>query len=211
MNVYAQSTGSIKNARSSEFFLTPPSNLNVLPQDHGRSFVLNWQDNSLNETGFKIERSLDYYGQDWVEIATVNANITSYVDSKIAIPDYSFYQYRIKAYNPYDVSEISNVKMVPCAPSGKVYGYARLPNSANVHPNTVVMLKPNTYGYGTQDYTTNTDATGYFEFNDVLRKVTSSGGNIYWVQYKLYINGIPASPEIQLKDPFVLRQDAFSS
>ncbi|HVV73393.1 MAG TPA: LamG-like jellyroll fold domain-containing protein, partial [Verrucomicrobiae bacterium] len=56
---------------------------------------LTWTDNSLNETGFKIERSPD--GSNFVEIATVATNTTGYTDGGLMAM--TAYFYRVRAYN----------------------------------------------------------------------------------------------------------------
>lgn len=56
---------------------------------------LAWTDPSLDETGFKIERSLD--GTNFTQIASVPANSTNYTDSGLAT--ITAYFYRIRAYN----------------------------------------------------------------------------------------------------------------
>ncbi|HXS67641.1 MAG TPA: fibronectin type III domain-containing protein, partial [Candidatus Polarisedimenticolia bacterium] len=57
---------------------------------------LAWTDNSLDETGFKIERSPD--GTNFVQIAAVAANTTSYSDATGLMPMTAYY-YRIHADN----------------------------------------------------------------------------------------------------------------
>jgi len=77
--------------------------------------LLEWLDNSDNETGFKIEHSLN--GVDgWTQIADLGTNITSYgvtllkdgVDSTVV----NFF--RIKAYNGAGDSGYSNIANVTC-------------------------------------------------------------------------------------------------
>ena len=57
---------------------------------------INWQDNSSNEDGFKIERSLDG-GATWTEIDTVGADEVSY--SNTGLTANTEYCYRVRAYN----------------------------------------------------------------------------------------------------------------
>ncbi len=57
---------------------------------------LAWRDNSYNEIGFKIERSLTGIG-DWVQIATVTAGVVAY--SNIELERGTTYYYRVCAYN----------------------------------------------------------------------------------------------------------------
>jgi hypothetical protein len=56
---------------------------------------LAWTDLANNETGFRIERSLD--GSSFSEIATVNANTTSFAD--VGLSRLTTYSYRAAAYN----------------------------------------------------------------------------------------------------------------
>ena len=51
--------------------------------------TLTWNDNSDNETGFAIERKTD--SSSYSEIATVDANSSSYIDSEINDTDTFYY------------------------------------------------------------------------------------------------------------------------
>lgn len=66
---------------------------------------LAWTDNSNNELGFKVERSLD--GQAFTEIATVAPNVTTYSDSTVAAA--TLYFYRVFAFNNFGNSAPTNV------------------------------------------------------------------------------------------------------
>jgi hypothetical protein len=66
---------------------------------------LSWQDNSGNETGFKIERKPCSSGT-WSQIASVAANVTSYQDTGLAAA--TCYAYRVRAYNGCGDSAYSN-------------------------------------------------------------------------------------------------------
>ena len=57
--------------------------------------ALSWNDNSNNETGFKIERSLD--NANWTEVGTAGANTTSYTDTGLNAN--TQYYYRLTAIN----------------------------------------------------------------------------------------------------------------
>lgn len=83
------------------------------PTSHG-SVHLTWKDNSDNETGFVIERC-DRIFRDihsakltascrglWKIVATVGANVTTYVDNTVAVNQ--TYIYRVKATNPFGAS-----------------------------------------------------------------------------------------------------------
>ncbi|MBN1669829.1 MAG: fibronectin type III domain-containing protein [Kiritimatiellae bacterium] len=79
---------------------------------------VNWSDNSNNETGFKLERSLN--GSTWSQITQPAANATTYTDSGLAAA--TKYYYRVRAYNSAGDSGYSNVgsattgETVPSAP-----------------------------------------------------------------------------------------------
>src|SRR4029453_3339958 len=83
---------------------------------------LSWTDNSINETGFKVERSTD--GVNFTQIATVGANVKTYpATGLVASPAYPF---RLGATNAAGDSGFSNVAaattqaapVAPAAPSG---------------------------------------------------------------------------------------------
>jgi MBG domain/MBG domain (YGX type)/Viral BACON domain len=68
---------------------------------------LSWTDNSTNETGFAIERSLTS-GSGFVQIGSVAANVTAYSD--VGVPPYAgSYYYRVVATNDTDRSAPSGV------------------------------------------------------------------------------------------------------
>src|SRR5262249_39669324 len=58
--------------------------------------TLTWTDNSTNESGFKIERKTGTTGT-FAQVATVGANVTSYIDSNLT--GGATYCYRVRAYN----------------------------------------------------------------------------------------------------------------
>ena len=66
--------------------------------------TLSWNDNSTNEDGFRIERSID--GAAYAEIAVVGANTGTYQD--VTVNDSQVYTYRVRAYNAYGNSDYSN-------------------------------------------------------------------------------------------------------
>ncbi len=84
---------------------------------------LAWTDNSNNEDGFRIERSID--NLVFVEIGTVGTNTTSYSDTLLPVP--ATYYYRVRAYNSGGNSAYSNTASattaaqqapVPASPTG---------------------------------------------------------------------------------------------
>jgi hypothetical protein len=66
--------------------------------------TLKWQDNSTDELGFAIERALG--DGAFAQIATVGANVTTYVDRGLQ-PSTS-YSYRVRAWNDNGASGYSN-------------------------------------------------------------------------------------------------------
>ena len=64
-----------------------------------------WQDNSTNETGFRVQRRVDG-SADWVEIKTTLANITQYSDTELE--PRTTYHYRVRAFNNTGASGFSN-------------------------------------------------------------------------------------------------------
>lgn len=67
------------------------------------SAVLNWTDNSLNEEGFKVERSPD--GVNFAEMAVSAINASSHTDTGLAP---GTYYYRVRAFNAVGNSTYSN-------------------------------------------------------------------------------------------------------
>ncbi len=79
-----------------------------------------WQDNSDDETGFKVERSPDGTGS-WQLIATVGAGEQVYTDDDAALGCDTVYFYRVTATNAAGDSapgSVFSAKTAPCPPSG---------------------------------------------------------------------------------------------
>ncbi len=81
----------------------PPSNV-VVAATTAHSITLRWQDNSNNETGFRIYK-WGYNGAAWgfYYYASVGANVTTFTDSGLDC-DNDFNYYEISAYNEYGES-----------------------------------------------------------------------------------------------------------
>lgn len=69
---------------------------------------LTWTDNSTNETGFFIERSLN--GTSFTQIATVGANVRTY--SATGLTPNTQYFFRVRAYNSAGKSAYTNIAKV---------------------------------------------------------------------------------------------------
>ncbi len=83
-----------------------PSNLMVIAGTKSTlKMGLTWSDNSSNEIGFTIERSLD--SSIWVPIDSTAANISTYDDTTVLAS--TKYYYRVLAYNAVGNSSYSNV------------------------------------------------------------------------------------------------------
>ena len=82
---------------------------------------LTWTDNSVTETGYKIEQS-PVDNLHYTQIATVGPNVTSYTDTGLS--EGTKYYYRVRAYNAIATSAYSSEKNattlsnIPAAPSG---------------------------------------------------------------------------------------------
>jgi len=88
-----------------------PSNLRATAVSHGQ-VNLSWTDNSDNEAGFKVGRSIN--GVDFTPLALVNANVTSYKD--MTVHGSTKYYYRIRAYNNSGYSAFSNITSLTTPP-----------------------------------------------------------------------------------------------
>jgi len=84
-----------------------PSNLTATAISDTAITVI-WNDNSGNETGFRVERSVD--GINWTEIAVTGSNSTSFNDTGLFAS--TNYSYRVRAYNSNGFSQYSNTGSV---------------------------------------------------------------------------------------------------
>ena len=107
-NVYVADTDNhrirVLTRASTSTALLPPTNL--MATAVSRSGVdLAWQDNSTNETGFRVQRRLDGTG-DWVVVGTTAANTTIFSD--VGLTPGTPYHYRVQALNDTQSSFFSN-------------------------------------------------------------------------------------------------------
>ena len=86
-----------------------PSTLSVTAISSSR-IDIHWQDNSANETGFRIERSR--YDTPWtyVEIAVVGKDVNTYSDTGLEAG--WIYHYRVRSYNEGGNSPYSNIAYI---------------------------------------------------------------------------------------------------
>jgi len=94
----------VGSATTAEAVPEAPSNLDAVASSASQ-IDLSWQDNSGNETGFKLERSLDGMAP-WAAIATLPGNSTNFQDSGVS-PGTTYY-YRVLSYNTTGSSGYSN-------------------------------------------------------------------------------------------------------
>jgi len=80
-----------------------PTALTAAPMS-STSALLNWNDNSNNETGFEIRRKAP--GGVFKKIGTVGANVESFTDT--GLRSKTQYSYRVRAFNQLGRSKISN-------------------------------------------------------------------------------------------------------
>ena len=66
--------------------------------------TLTWNDNSDNENGFKVERSID--GETFNLIGSVESGVATYLDATVV--ENQIYSYRVKAHNEYGDSGYTN-------------------------------------------------------------------------------------------------------
>ena len=84
--------------------LQPPTDLTATAVSSS-GIDLNWRDNSINETGFRLHRRRDGTG-NWIEIGTVAANATSFSNRGLLPND--THHYRVRAINDTESSAFSN-------------------------------------------------------------------------------------------------------
>jgi chitodextrinase len=89
---------------------------------------LTWTDNSLNESGFKIQRAPSSSGP-WGQIATTSANITSY--SNTGLNPATTYFYRVTAYNSRGDSSYSSTASATTAAQTISCSYSLSSSSAS--------------------------------------------------------------------------------
>ena len=94
---------------------------------------LTWTDNSDNETGFKVQRSLDQV--TWTDAHTADANVTSWDDTGLALN--TTYYYHVGSFNSTETtpawSEVASAKTTdqpPAAPTGLT---ATMVSSSKIH------------------------------------------------------------------------------
>jgi hypothetical protein len=93
-----------------------PSNLNVVVMSAGM-VSLSWYDNSADERGFYIQRSVD--GISWEQIHTLDANAGEYRDA--GLNPGTTYMYQVFAYN-YDGESLASNRDAAITPTYEELG-----------------------------------------------------------------------------------------
>lgn len=83
----------------------PAAPSNLIATGEVFALSLTWNDNSMNEGGFRLERQIG--GGAWTQIAELPANTRAYTDSPLS-PN-NVYTYRVRAFNPAGNSAFSNL------------------------------------------------------------------------------------------------------
>jgi chitodextrinase len=152
---------------------TPPAPTNFIAAGGPLRADLSWTDNSTNETGFKIERSLTA-GSGFTQIATVGSNITSYRNSGLTA--YTTYYYRVYAYNINGNSGYSNID------SATPWGDTEAPSApTNLAGSAISSSEINLVWTASTD---NIGVVGYYIYRNGL-KVGSTSGTSYTDNYLL--------------------------
>ncbi len=94
----------VSNFRASKIAPVAPTNL-VIQNIKSNGILVGFVDNSMDEQGFKVERSFD--GKNWSPLLSLSANTTSFEDQRPVCGGQFFY--RVYAYNQNGNSTFSNI------------------------------------------------------------------------------------------------------
>lgn len=139
-----------------------PSDLTATAISAGR-IDLSWHDNSGDEQGFRVERSLDAFV--FTEIATLAPNVTSFSDTTVSAD--TLYFYRVLAFNGFGNSEPSNIAFAQTPPNP-------------IPPNPTIVVDPTSIAFGSvrvsQTDTKSVTITNVGLANLVVSSITDPGG-----------------------------------
>ena len=163
-----------------------PSDLITTPISSSQ-INLTWQDNSSDETGFKIERKTG--SGSYSQIATVGAGVTSYSNTSLSASTTCYY--RVRAYSAAGNSDYSNEASATTLPPPPSAPTLKSPASASTVPNLTPRLEWNASSgateYGLQVATTSSftnllvNETGITDlFYDVPEGILNWNTTYYW-------------------------------
>jgi hypothetical protein len=148
---------------------------------------LTWQDNSNEETGFKIERKTGF--GSYSQIATVGAGMTAYTNSGLSAG--TTYYYRVRAYNAAGNSNYSNEASAATLPPPPLAPVLKLPSGGSTVPSRTPRLEWNAssgaVSYGIQVATSSSfttllvNETGITDpYYDVAPETLNWNTTYYW-------------------------------
>jgi uncharacterized repeat protein (TIGR01451 family)/CSLREA domain-containing protein len=122
---FVTATATSASGQTSEFSacfteIRPPSSLTMTVLS-STSVKLAWADNTSFESGFRVERSANGT-TGWTEIASVDANVTEYIDSNLVCDNTVYYRVRARIDELDAYSVYSNIiSGRPCTQRGPVF------------------------------------------------------------------------------------------
>jgi transcriptional regulator CtsR len=163
-----------------------PSDLIATPISSSQ-INLSWQDNSSDETGFKIERKTG--SGSYSQIATVGAGVTSYSNTLLSAG--TTYYYRVRAYSAAGDSAYSNEASATTLPPPPSAPTLKSPASASTVPSLMPRLEWNAssgaISYGVQVSTTSSftnllvNETGITDlYYDIAAGILNWNTTYYW-------------------------------
>jgi uncharacterized protein (TIGR02145 family) len=172
----------ITNPNDPNYELSPPSDLTAESLSDS-SIILRWHDNEKNELGFTIERES---GDGFVEIMTVPADVTEYIDSGLMYGHN--YTYRVAVFMSRDTSVFSEPTTVITDLvdyDGNLYKVIQVGDQVWLAEN----LKVTHYRYGTsidhltadEDWISTLNGAYCYHENNI------SNGAIYGALYNWYV------------------------
>jgi len=150
---------------------------------------LSWHDNSLDEQGFRIERSLD--GFAFTEITSTGPNVTSFNDKTVSAD--TLYFYRVFAFNGFGNSEPSNIAFAQTPPNP-------------IPPNPVIVVDPTLIAFGSvnigQSDTKPVTITNSGLANLIVSSISDPGGQFSIVNKPALPLTIPSTQSVTISVRF---------
>ena len=202
--------------------IVAPSNLRFTVNSPN-SITLNWNDNSNNETGFKIEKKIG--SGVFTLIDSVSANVTTFTDDSII--DTGAYSYRVYAYNASASSGYSNSTSVITVIPVELTSFTAEVQKKNILIKWTTASEKNNRGFYVERYISGdwqsihfadgkgtTTVRHEYEFLDIipeqfynsyikyrLRQVDFSGTSSYSGEIEIELNPIPPKFELSQNYP----------